>query len=890
MGVIYKHSAPFLQIAQDLLKTGKAKAIAPTRQTARCLKQSRPFTLDNLAKELLKQQGIRVLNPLEQYRYLKQAIATTLNPTDLEGTVQIWQGAIQELLQTSPDLDTLKQFETPKIQQLYQVIHAYQAQLQSVGAVDPAAVLWQAIALKPEPQTLCIYGYPDPRADEVAFIEAIAAPDSLFHLPYTDEKGLLSRQAEIKEQLQSKGWRLEEEQSKALTLGDRLSQKFLGQSSLNVEPKTVQAHVYPNWETEARGTLGQIKQLLQQGVAARAIAIVANEDTTWGPLLLHVAQEYEVPLSLPNPIPLQKTRLGAWLLQLLSVIDSNYAFETTAQWLSHPLTHPLGAEFWQVAHRLKPNTFNAWQALTQEHYQLDLAVLRPPLETTLSAWTEYLKKILNVFEVQRQALPWATETVAYKKLIDGLDSLATSTAETMGWEMFQTELRTTLQLLTTPAYPIRGGVGVHNPRNLIGSQYDYIFLIDGAEGVLPRLLRDEPVLDFYTRKQLSDQLPIEGAIAKARREQFQFYSLLQVPQVQFTFSYSSLGQGEGRYRTQTASIYFERLGLQPTKNSVLRAASRAEAYQFYLTQASIPTVLQSETLDQAIAAHQVEQRRLQKGVLDEYQGIIGEPFPWQEHTFSASQLLQLGQCPFKWFATKVLKLEALDEPDTELEPSERGTLYHKVLEIALKAHQEDPNLDLTDFEQLQKWFIEAEKLVEFPLLPGWKRQRTEHIQALQRAIAAPEFLPENRNVLALEAKIDCTWQDFRITSRIDRIDQINGTNDLVIMDYKTSSNAPKGIQDESGLLKIDLQLPIYEAAVRHQYPEYQVTQNLYYSLTKGEKLNSKSPDEKDLQAAGDRLKAHLEEGSYPVAPDRKYDACTYCDFKAVCRINREEQE
>ncbi len=890
MGTIYKHSSPFLQAAQTLLKAGKAKAIAPTRQTAKRLKQQRKYSLATLAKELLMAHGLRVLNPIEQHGRLKQAIAATLNPTDLEGTVQTWRGAIQELLQTSPNLDVLKTLETPKIQQLHQVLQRYQVQLQTAKAVDPEAVLWQAIALKPTPRTLVIYGYPDPRADEIAFIEAIAAPDSALYLPYVDDQPIFSPQAKLIKRLQRKGWHLDHSPPETLTLGDRLSQRFFDQNTINCDPKTVQAHQYPNWEAEARGTLRQIKKLLQEGIAARKIAIVTNEDNHWGPLLLHVAREYEVPLSLPNPIPLQKTRLGAWLEQLLIVIESNYAFETTAQWLSHPLTHPLGVEFWQTARREKPNNFSGWQALTQAHYQLDLTVLCPLEQTSPIAWMQYLKGILDAFDVRRRALPWATETVAYKKLIDGLNSLTVSLAETMTWQMFQAELRTSLQLLTTPAYPIRGGVGVHNPQNLIGAQYDYIFCIDGAEGVMPRPLQDEPVLDFYTRKQLSNHLPIEGAIAKARREQFQFYSLLQVPQKQFTFSYSTLGQSEGKYRSQTASIYFDKLGLQPEKMTIPIAASTEEARQFYLTQSPIPEVLQSATLDQAIAAHRVETQRLQRSELDEYQGFIGESFPWRDRTLSASQLLTLGQCPFRWFAAKVLKLAALDEPETTLEPSQRGILYHKVLELALKAYQKDPKLDLTDFDQLHKWFLEAEEFLKLPELPAWERQRTEHIQTLQRAIAAPEFLPESRRVFKLEDKIQFTWQDFRLTGYIDRIDQISGTNELVIMDYKTSSSPPKGIQDESGLLKIDLQLPIYEAAVQHQYPEFQVKQNLYYSLTKGEKLSSKLPDQNELEDAGDRLKAHLETGFYPVAPDRKYEACKYCDFKAVCRINQEEQE
>jgi ATP-dependent helicase/DNAse subunit B len=294
---------------------------------------------------------------------------------------------------------------------------------------------------------------------------------------------------------------------------------------------------------------------------------------------------------------------------------------------------------------------------------------------------------------------------------------------------------------------------------------------------------------------------------------------------------------------------------------------------------------------QAIAAHGIELNRANNQPPDEYGGVVGIPFDYRNYQFSVSQLTQLGQCPFKWFASKILRLNALEEPDDQLDAGWRGRLYHKVLELALIAYQQQSELDLTDTTQLLQWFKEAEASLQFPNLPTWESQRQEHIQILQRAIAQPSFLSADTTVLALEQKITGEWQGLPITGYIDRIDQT--AQGLVVMDYKTSSTAPKGIKDETGKACLDLQLPIYKAVVADLYPDQAGTETrtLYYSLTKGEDISPKKATPEDaLIAAGDRLKQHLKSGSYPVEPDLGREACRYCDFDSVCRKTEEEEE
>jgi RecB family exonuclease len=317
---------------------------------------------------------------------------------------------------------------------------------------------------------------------------------------------------------------------------------------------------------------------------------------------------------------------------------------------------------------------------------------------------------------------------------------------------------------------------------------------------------------------------------------------------------------------------------------ILPIASIELARQQYLrhSQMFLDDPLLNQISEHFLIEHQRENQTLTEE-LAQYNGHIGIPVDLETHIFSASQLLQLGQCPFKWFANKILKLLELDELKEDLSPSLRGNLYHKVVEIALNCWQQDNTINLSDPSQLFQWFLEAEKQLNFPTLPAWLNRRQEHIKTLKNTFQKADFLPEKSEVLKLEAKFTGEWQGLKITGRVDRLDDT--PEGLVLIDYKTGGTAPKGVKNAEGEAKIDLQLPLYAAvAAPSLSPDRPVHKTLYYSLTKGEDISPKSfPSEAELIEVGDRLKAHLETGNYPVEPDLKEEACRYCDYDLVCR-------
>jgi CRISPR/Cas system-associated exonuclease Cas4 (RecB family) len=65
------------------------------------------------------------------------------------------------------------------------------------------------------------------------------------------------------------------------------------------------------------------------------------------------------------------------------------------------------------------------------------------------------------------------------------------------------------------------------------------------------------------------------------------------------------------------------------------------------------------------------------------------------------------------------------------------------------------------------------------------------------------------------------------------------------------------------------------------FPEEQVKDAYYYSLTKGERIRGKRLSAGELADLAEGAKASLEDGY--LLPDRLQRDCAFCDFDLVCR-------
>ena len=878
--------------AKEIADRNQLTVFSPRRSAAKALGK-RKQSLWDFATQILQAQGIAIAPPLDSQRALQDAIRQTLSTQDIKGTAQAWMPTIQTLLRSAPHLVATTENFSERSRLLIQVMQRYQEALRQQNLADLSEILWRALEYQPERKSVLIYGYFQPCLDELAFVDAIAGEGSIFYVPIAHHD-LFTHHKICVEQLQKQGWQIESALSSPETPGEKLAQKLLSQdpedlptdSSItdsSITDSSIAAHVYSSPEAEARGVLAQVKQLLHNGVPAREIVVVARDEVACGSLLLDTAWEYGIPLRALYSIPLSSTRVGAWLTLLLEVIQQQFPFELTAQLLNHPLSVSAGAEFWATVRRQKPAQFDSWQTAAQHLIALDLSPLKFPTSARRDTWVEKLRGIFRVFDLRRRAARWARESVAYSTLEAELVALSQPESEILTRQAFANELLASLSVLTTPAQPGRGGVELHTPLSIMGARYRHVFVINALEGKLPAPVMNDRVLDFHERKQLQTHgICLTGAAEAARREAFEFYALLHTATAQFTLSYAKLA-GE-------PSAYFKQLGLSPSPAPIAAVASLEEFRQVYLRQNQPPS---DPVLEKAIASFQVEQHRESSAPRNEYDGILGTPFDYSEHWFSASQLTQLGQCPFKWFASKVLKLSKVEESSGDLDPGLRGTLYHKVLELAMKAAQIDAAIDFMDVNLLHNWFVEAEAIVNLPQLPAWSSRRIEHIHILRRAMQQPDFLQAGAEVIGIEQEFEGEWHGLKIRGRVDRIDRT--LTGLTLVDYKTSTQPPAGVKDATGRAKIDLQLPLYEAVAApifyaepaHAEPahaELAQHRTSYYSLTAGKDISPRlKPAAADLEAVADRLKIHLTTGSYPISPDVERHACKYCAYDSVCR-------
>jgi len=887
----------------------------PSRRALRALPSAPPNraqrSLREAARERVRETDWRIATALTAQTVFRQVLQQQLDREDVAGEARTWGDTVTALLQSGTL--SAEPLETADFSgwgaRLVAVAQAYQQALHDQGLLAQGELFWWAAAHPPTPHPALIYGYPQLRRDELAWIDALAGAGSVLYLPCVAEDlgdvgGSRESQAghplfaDVRAavaELVDRGWQVERGTAAAesslwapfLSLDfSPLSGSSSVESGAQSSSPVVQAHSYCSLSEEVRGTLAQVKALLVEGVPARDVALVARDERTYGPELIDRAWEYGVPLRVLYDEPFLTTRLGGWLTQLLAVLAADFPYLPTRQLLTHPLAGSPKAEFW-AAMKTRPQGLAPWQAVAQAYLEIDLSGLGAlNARRRRDTWVEWWRQRLGEFGLRRRCARWARELLAFNALQQGLVALLSlGEADLLSWPEFRAELADLLALLTVPAQPGRGGVELHGPAAVMGARYRHVFVVGMAEGMLPAPVTNDPVLDFYARRELAERgIALPSAAELARQEELTFAHLLTTATATLTMAYPRLVAGQ----PQLASPYFARLGVAPTDPPPMAPASAEALRRILLRQPDgAPTIPQPDpVLRRACHAQAVEKHRESAAPADEYDGHLGPEFAIDpgDWTFSASQFTSLGQCPFRWFAQQVLGLRALPEEETDLSPSLRGQLYHQVAQWLVERVQAGDGA-LSDPALVRELWLEAEQEIGVPDLPTWAMQREEHLRHVGWVVQQPSFWPEGAQPVAMEYKFEGQWLGLRVQGRVDRADRTAAGLELI--DYKTGKEAPKGIKDASGKVRFDVQLPLYRAVGLPPGEDGPVVAARYYSLKTGQDLKPKGttrkPDESTLEQAIERCGEHLRQSHYPVQPDRDRYACTYCDFDALCR-------
>ena len=279
---------------------------------------------------------------------------------------------------------------------------------------------------------------------------------------------------------------------------------------------------------------------------------------------------------------------------------------------------------------------------------------------------------------------------------------------------------------------------------------------------------------------------------------------------------------------------------------------------------------------------------------------------------SATRLETFAKCPRRFLFGRVLAVRerTLPEEIWQMEPAERGTLVHAVLEQYLVERLQGAPRSLERLLQVaEEHFERAERggLVGKALL--WRMDRAAIRRDLRR------FHDEEGDLVPLAAELafgdDAEGSDpavvvdvgggrqVRFRGKADRVDR-SPAGALVVSDYKT------GRQQVLADLRKDpvaggrlLQLPVYALAARARFGGEGPVQARYwllseqrvapcYSLPVNEAVEARFVEVLGLIADA------VEAGVFPGAPtdrqgERQFESCRTCEFDRVCPATRDRQ-
>jgi RecB family exonuclease len=433
----------------------------------------------------------------------------------------------------------------------------------------------------------------------------------------------------------------------------------------------------------------------------------------------------------------------------------------------------------------------------------------------------------------------------------------------------------------------RSGDGVHvvDDRSAAFGDFDHVQLAGLVDGEWP----DRPTRDIFYSTGILRELGWPSDSERLDAERAAFVDLLQLPSSRLVASSFQL-EGDSLVSPSPLVDELDRNGLDASEAP--HDAVRIFGYEALGEEPVDHSVLCGTALEWAAIRHEAR-------AADDPR-FRGTTRPHGPRAYSLSALERYQDCPFKFFASVVLRLEEAPEDEHVLSPRARGRFLHEVFQRFFEAWDRRGGAPITPdtLGDARRLFAEISE----PLLARLPDSDAalERTRLFGSAISAGIV----DTALTLEATrpadVEERWLEYRLEGEFslgaggrrvalkgvaDRIDLLTGRR-LRVVDYKTGS-APNP--------RRALQVPIYALCAQERLSQrdgapWTIEDGAYVTFTGKRSVvpvvragASDAPDV--LEAARQRLfdvVDGVERGEFPPRPHDPM-ICRYCAYASVCR-------
>jgi ATP-dependent helicase/nuclease subunit B len=503
-------------------------------------------------------------------------------------------------------------------------------------------------------------------------------------------------------------------------------------------------------------------------------------------------------------------------------------------------------------------------------------------------------------------------------------------------ERFLEVLEERLDGLTLMLAPTNNaGVRVLDVMSARGLSFDAVLLLGMNEKSFPRLIREDPFLSDAARAALAQALGcrLGRKLDGYEEERLLFQLALEMAERELFLSYQRSDE-EGKalipslYLHEAPSTNITRYHLARTPGekwmqitpdrltvkemSVWLSREAADPSAFYKAVRQDPALFSALSQGQ----NELESFRLPLGTRD---GVVGERPALQalvERGFSPDSLRDLAECPFRYFAGKVLTLEVMDDLTRrgDVAADASGKLIHRILEVffrklgklrgPLRLEEMHRQLD----EVCQASFDRFQETAAGLYPVAWRaaqdviRARLHlFLQADLEELSESGFKPTffEQEVEGTVAELGPELKDVRFHGRIDRIDlrEHEGSTEFRVVDYKTGRASKRGLKAQTAILRGSyLQLPVYLGIAgpwlkKTLKKDVRPVEASFYNLADWERGDTSPQIGPDFwESCGKTFSENLaglislvRAGAFYIRPSDDMEYCAWCEFAQVCR-------